>query len=47
MSKDGDIILNNLKRAAKRLESIEIILFSSLYKPPWWYWLDYLKTVRN
>ena len=45
--KDGDILLEKLKQAAKRRNGIALFFFAVKYEPPWWYWLDYEKVNLN
>ena len=48
--KEGDRLLAILKRNAEYRNKCLVIAFlfgSPLYKPPWYYWLDYLRANDN
>lgn len=45
--KDGDLLLEKLKAAAKRRHDIGLFVFAVKYEPPWWYWMGYLKALNN
>ena len=45
--KDGDLLLEKLKAAAKRRDDIAVIVFALKYERDWWYWADYGKVNLN
>lgn len=45
--KDGDKLIKQLNQAVKVRNLIRVIKLDPEYKPPWWYFEDYLRANKN